>query len=92
MDKNILKQDLTKCVAKITFNKADGTLREMVCTLMEDYLPTPQPLDETPKLPRRESDNVLAVWDIDNKGWRSFRVDSIKEFEIIGVNYNAAST
>lgn len=91
MDKNTLKDHLSKCVAKITFNKSDGTLREMLCTLMEEYLPTPQPLDDTPKLPRKENDGVLAVWDIDSKGWRSFRLDSITNIEYIGVDYNGSS-
>lgn len=86
MDKNILKEHLTKCVAKITFNKTDGSLREMMCTLMSDYLPAAQPLDESPKIPRKESDEVLAVWDIDNQGWRSFRLDSIINIDYIGVN------
>jgi hypothetical protein len=92
MTKEILQENLSKCVAKITFYKTDGTLREMLCTLMEEYLPTPKPLDDTPKLPRKENDNVLAVWDIDSSGWRSFRVDSITKIEHIGVDYNATST
>lgn len=81
-----LKENLSKCVAKITFNKTDGFLREMYCTLMSDYMPKPAPLDESPKIPRKENDNVLAVWDIDNNGWRSFRLDSIVNIEYIGVN------
>lgn len=84
--KEVLKENLSKCVAKVTFNKTDGFLREMYCTLMSDYMPTPEPLDESPKIPRKENDNVLAVWDIDNNGWRSFRVDSIINIEYIGVN------
>ena len=27
---------------------------------------------------RKQNDNILAIWDIENNGWRSFRVDSIK--------------
>jgi hypothetical protein len=37
-------------------------------------------------LPRAENDEVLAVWDLDNLGWRSFRLDSINTIEYIGVN------
>ena len=86
MDKNLLKENLSKCFAKITFNKTDGSLREMTCTLMSEYMPTLEPLDESPKIPRKENDNVLAVWDIDSQGWRSFRLDSITNIEYIGVN------
>lgn len=84
--KEVLKENLSKCVAKVTFTKTDGFVREMYCTLMGDYMPTPEPLDESPKIPRKENDNVLAVWDIDNNGWRSFRLDSITNIEYIGVN------
>ena len=86
LSKTELKNHLSKCIAKITFNKTDGFLREMYCTLMSDYMPAPEPLDESPKIPRKENDNVLAVWDIDNNGWRSFRLDSIVNIEYIGVN------
>lgn len=86
MSKSELKENLSKCIAKITFNKTDGFLREMYCTLMSDHMPTPEPSDESPKIPRKENDNVLAVWDIDNNGWRSFRIDSIINIEYIGVN------
>lgn len=86
MNKNKLKDNLTKCFAKITFYKTDGSLREMTCTLMSEYLPSYELLDESPKIPRKENDNVLAVWDIDNKDWRSFHVDSVVNIEYIGVN------
>lgn len=84
--KEVLKENLTNCIAKIVFNKADGSVREMLCTLMTDYLP-PQNVEESVRhLPRKQNDNVLAVWDIDNKGWRSFHIDSITNIEYIGVN------
>ena len=66
-----LKQDL-----EITFTKVDGTERVMNCTLSEDIVP---PLDTTAvKQKRIQNPDVLAVWDIEANGWRSFRFDSIK--------------
>lgn len=86
-DKAILKEALAKCVAEITFNKVDGSVRKMNCTLMTDYLPEQIVIDETVRhVPRKDNDNTLAVWDIDNKGWRSFRLDSITKVNYIGVN------
>ena len=84
--KSELKENLAKCVANVKFNKADGSVREMLCTLMSDYLPTVEPLDESPKVPRKDNDDVLAVWDMDKKAWRSFRLDSIINIDYIGVN------
>ena len=86
MTKNSLKEYLSEHIAKITFTKTDGFIREMYCTLRDDYINSTQPLDESPKIPRKQNDNVLAVWDIDNNGWRSFRLDSITNIEYIGVN------
>ena len=86
LSKNELKDNLSKCFANITFTKTDGSIREMVCTLMSDYLPK-QVIDENVRhVPRQENDSVLAVWDIDNKGWRSFRLDSVTKIEYIGVD------
>jgi hypothetical protein len=82
-DKTELKENLRKCVAKVVFNKTDGTEREMTCTLMEEFIP--EKVVSLPHVPRRDNDNVLAVWDIDNRGWRSFRLDSITKIQYIGV-------
>ncbi len=87
LNKETLKEHLTKCVAEITFNKVDGSTRTMYCTLMSDYLPEHIAIDENIRhIPRRDNDNTLAVWDLDNKGWRSFRLDSITNVNYIGVN------
>ena len=32
---------------------------------------------------KKENQDVLSVWDIDKDGWRSFRLDSIKEFKVV---------
>jgi hypothetical protein len=80
-----LKENLSRCFARITFIKNDGTPREMHCTLMSEHLPQ-QIVEDVRHLPRKQNDNVLAVWDIDNKGWRSFQIDSITKIEYIGVN------
>lgn len=80
MDRFELKQTLQGNIATVVFEKADGTLREMRCTLQADFLP-PQLLQEN-TVTRAENPNVLSVWDIDNGGWRSFRMDSIKSITV----------
>jgi hypothetical protein len=85
MDKNELRQQLQSNVAKVVFEKADGTLREMRCTLLAEHLPvsnTPQVAPILGENVRPENPNVLAVWDIENGGWRSFRMDSIKSIAV----------
>lgn len=87
LNKAELKEHLSRHVAEITFNKVDGSVRKMNCTLMTDYLPEQNAIDENVRhVPRKDNDNTLAVWDMDNKGWRSFRIDSITNVNYIGVN------
>lgn len=82
----ITKEDLVKMlkerVVTIKFKKKDDTLRKMVCTLSEDYLPEPEPLAEGEvKRTKKENPNTLPVWDLEKLAWRSFRVDSVVEYE-----------
>ena len=86
LSKAELKENLSKSVAKVVFNKSDGSTRIMNCTLISEFLPQKK-LDESVRhVPRRENDEVLAVWDLDNEGWRSFNINSVIEVEYIGVN------
>lgn len=74
-----LKQD----VCRVTFTKVNGETRMMYCTLREDFLPeNDRMINLSGFEPKKQvNEKVLAVWDIDVKGWRSFRVDSITHFD-----------
>lgn len=71
-----LKDELAKGVCRVVFEKQDGTDRTMHCTLSEDFVPVMDTFGVASK--RAKNPDVLAVWDTDNNGWRSFRFDSIK--------------
>lgn len=86
LSKAELKENLSKSVAKVVFNKSDGSTRIMNCTLMANFLPERKLDENVCNIPRRENDDVLAVWDLDNEGWRSFNINSVIEVEYIGVN------
>lgn len=76
--KDDVKLWLSDSTAIVTFEKTDGTLREMNATLQSSYLPEVK--EKSTKKPRKENPNVVAVWDVDKDAWRSFRVNSIKSF------------
>lgn len=58
----------------VTFTKADGTQRELRCTLIESRIPA----EKTPKESnRRASEEAVRVFDIEKQDWRSFRWDSV---------------
>jgi len=80
-----LKADLKKLLLKnalsVTFKKKDGTERTMNCTLMSQHLPIVEKHeDDEAKKAKKQSDTNLAVWDLDKKAWRAFRIDSIVSY------------
>ena len=78
-----LVEGLKNNLIKVRFIKVNGDERVMNCTLHESILPE-KPIDGYPStIKRKENKDVLSVWDIDSDGWRSFRLDSIKEFKVI---------
>lgn len=76
------KEELSKLLKKnkmtIAFSKVDGSYREMKCTLLDEFLPENKQIDVKDNHP-----NVIAVWDVENEGWRSFRLNSIISAEIL---------
>ena len=80
MNRQEIKDVLTNGVATVSFQKADGTKRDMKCTLKEDLLPA-APVKAEGVVSRPVNESVLAVWDLDNSAWRSFRIDSILDFK-----------
>jgi len=80
-DKNEIIESLKKGSCKIVFTKVNGDERVMNCTLHEDFLPEQIDVEEHIQK-KKPNQDVLAVWDSDIGGWRSFRWDSIKEFNV----------
>ena len=78
------KQDICELlksnICSVTFEKVDGTLREMTCTLMENAIETYERITDRTK---PVNDSVLSVWDVDKNSWRSFRIDSVKIVEVL---------
>jgi hypothetical protein len=79
---DFLKNTLKERILEVTFTKKDGTERVMKCTLRPDLLPAQTDLEEQVQS-RKSNPDVLAVWDLEAKGWRSFRHDSIMMFTYV---------
>jgi hypothetical protein len=71
----ILKQERMN----VRFVKTDGTTRDLHCTLRADLIPEVI-VEAVSKPAKARSTEVLSVWDLDNAGWRSFKLDSIQTF------------
>lgn len=82
-----LREDLKKLLHEHTLNviftKKDGTKREMLCTLLPEYITSAdkQEGDEVKKL-KKQSDESIAVWDIEKKAWRAFRIDLVDSYKV----------
>ena len=76
----------------VTFVKADGTVREMLCTLDSSRIPampdvtilsnSTANIDDLveSKKPRKQPDpHSIRVFDLDKMEWRSFRFDRLKK-------------
>ena len=77
MKRDILIKNLQKKTMRITFTKVNGEERIMDCSLQENLVP------ETNESNRKQNEEVLPVFDINKGGWRSFRLDSVTNIELL---------
>ena len=77
MKRDTLIKNLQKKAMRITFTKVNGEERVMDCTLQENLVPETNPDN------RKENEEVLPVFDINKGEWRSFRMDSITNIEVL---------
>jgi len=80
---------LSRGVCTVTFTKVNGDTRVMRCTLDPNFIPTIQaPVDiierELERKENGDSSSVIKVFDLEAISWRSFRVDSVTDFQIGG--------
>lgn len=74
--KNFTIAALKAGVVTVEFEKTNGELRKMSCTLHPEYLPKDFDPNAEPK--KKPNPDVRSVWDINKQAWRSFRWDSVK--------------
>lgn len=78
--KNLLEQN----VLEVDFTKLNGDKRVMTCTLREDMKPPATKTDTmSQKKVREVSDAVVSVWDVNAKGWRSFRYERVNIVNVV---------
>ena len=79
-----LQNLLSQNVLIVDFTKLNGDKRIMTCTLREDMKPRATKDDTMSQKKVRElSDAVVSVWDVNAKGWRSFRYNRINNVDIV---------
>jgi hypothetical protein len=74
---------LKEGLIEVTFTKTNGEERVMKCSLHKDFTSSlTEEVKETNE--RKINEDVIPAWDIENVGWRSFRIDSITSIRELG--------
>lgn len=71
-----VKSYLTAGPCEFTFQKVDGSIRNLTCTLAESVVP---PVKGTKTSPR----GCFTVFDTVNNGWRTIKHDKIIDFKVL---------
>ena len=83
-----IRKDLDKLLEQnvlvVDFTKLNGDKRVMTCTLREDMKPSATKKDPmSQEKVRKVSDAVVSVWDVNAKGWRSFRYERVNAVDVV---------
>ena len=79
MNINDLRTALNEGVVLFEFIKRDGTLRHARGTTSPDLIPT-ENIPQNKRSPQQQAAferQVVTFYDIDRKGWRSMRIDTL---------------
>nr|QMP83745.1 MAG: hypothetical protein [Caudoviricetes sp.] len=68
---------LRENIVNLKFKKINGDERVMNCTLSSEYIPETK--TESKKKPNSD---IVSIWSVDDNGWRSFRKDSVINYEV----------
>lgn len=81
MTRETILNELRAGVKTVTFTKVNGDERVMDCTLKMDLIPTEmQPKTDGNLTEGATNETVIKAYDVKAEGWRSFKVDSVKNF------------
>ena len=80
-DRSEMMESLQNGLSEVTFNKINGDVRVMTCTLDDtiipaDLLPKTSAMLDAVEVPQ----TIIKVYDVKAEGWRSFRVESVTNF------------
>lgn len=76
-----MRYELSQGLCEVTFTKVNGDERVMTCTTELDAIPEdnrPKGTDKEPK-----TNTTIPVWDINAKGWRCFKSESVTKFKAL---------
>jgi hypothetical protein len=69
-------------IVTVTFTKVNGDERVMKCTLRGELIPNAPTRNGELVVEQKSTSNNVSVWDVDANGWRSFRVENVKNISM----------
>jgi|TARA_B110000495_G_C22799082_1_gene466804 hypothetical protein len=91
VDRLELQKQLHREILEVTFTKVNGDKRIMNCTLIEGIAPAITTVIKEDAPERKVNLDTMSAWDIDARGWRSFRVKNVTRIRQHGLaGYNHA--
>lgn len=82
---DFLNIEIKSNVLRVLFEKADGTMREMWCTLNPDLIDYQFKNlgGDDPTIKQQTSEDTLTVWDTENQGWRKLKKGKIHTVDVL---------
>lgn len=81
IDQSNLRSELSKRIVIVTFKKVDGDIRVMNCTTNLDLVPPSAWPQDKVKISEQAKEKTIRVYDLKAKGWRSFIIENVIDFE-----------
>ena len=78
-DRDFILKQMYRGVVSFSFTKKSGELREMRATLVTKLI-DPKFIKESAANPPDGDKSLIVCWDVENNGWRSFHLDTLKEY------------
>lgn len=78
--KEWLRDVLRNDTVTVIFEKSDGAIREMNCTLQKNIIES-NTIPNTSTKTRPKSNTAQSVFDVESNQWKSFRWNSVKEIK-----------
>ncbi len=69
-------------IVTVTFTKVNGDERVMKCTLLPEHVPNASTKNGELVIESKTTTNTIPVWDLNANGWRSFKVENVKNISV----------
>lgn len=79
--REVLTNFLLTEIVTVKFTKTNGEERVMRCTLNPSFIN--DKYEKKTDRTKKQNEEVMSVWDFDKQEWRSFRIDSVKSFNLV---------